>query len=208
MTIYAPDCPDLTIVDLPGITLIPIQGSQQNADIEKITKELCRTYVRDDRTIILCVMPANQDLSTQHSLQLVQEIDREGIRTIGVVTKIDIMGEGADAAKILMNDEIKLQLGYVGIKNRSQQDIANKVPVSVALKSEEDFFRNDPKYNQIPANMLGTKALIEKLTTVLFTHIKRCLPQIIREIDLKVDECEDRLRRLGPAMPKDQKDKV
>lgn len=81
---------------------------------------MCRKYCEDERTIILTVIPANQDLSTQLSLKLAREWDKEGIRTIGVITKIDIMGEGSDASRILLNEEIKLRLGYIGVKNRSQ----------------------------------------------------------------------------------------
>jgi replication fork clamp-binding protein CrfC len=95
-------------------------------------------------------------------------LDPEGIRTIGVITKIDIMGEGSDASKILLNDEVKLKLGYIGVKNRSQQDIINKVPVQKALRTEEDFFSNDPRYSGIPSDILGTRALVEKLTSVLY----------------------------------------
>lgn len=113
------------------------------------------------------------------------------------------MGEGSDASRILLNEEIKLRLGYIGVKNRSQQDIINKVPVAKALKAEEDFFRNDPRYSSIPSNILGTRALIESLTTVLFQNIRRCLPEIMREIDKKAEECDDKLRRLGPSMPTD-----
>lgn len=59
MAIYGYDCPDLTIIDLPGITRVPIHGSDQPKDIERITKQMASRYVKDKRTIILCVLPAN-----------------------------------------------------------------------------------------------------------------------------------------------------
>lgn len=68
LTIHSPNCPDLTLVDLPGITRIPITGSDQKQDIEKITKDMALSYVKDDRTIILCVIPANADISTSDGL--------------------------------------------------------------------------------------------------------------------------------------------
>ncbi|CAD8078311.1 unnamed protein product [Paramecium sonneborni] len=208
LTIWSPDCPDLTIIDLPGITLIPLKDSDQPDNIEEITLNMCRRYCEDERTIILCVMPASQDITTQRSLKLARQLDPDGIRTIGVITKIDIMGEGSDASKVLMNEEVKLRLGYIGVKNRSQQDIINKVPVQKALRQEEDYFANDPRYSGIPQDILGTRALIEKLTTVLYQHIRKCLPDIIKEIDTKADECEDKLKLLGTELPRDQKDKV
>jgi GTP-binding protein EngB required for normal cell division len=70
VSIYSHTCPDLTLIDLPGITRIPLQGSDQSMDIEKITKEMCLRYVDDVRTIILCVIPANADITTSDALQM------------------------------------------------------------------------------------------------------------------------------------------
>jgi hypothetical protein len=44
------------------------------------------------------------------------------------------MDQGTSAKKMLMNEEIPLRLGYIGIKNRSQEDINNKVPVEKSLE--------------------------------------------------------------------------
>lgn len=102
MTIHSNECPDLTLVDLPGITRINLQGTDQKEDIEKVTKDMCIHYAKDDRTIILCVIPANADISTSDGLKLAMEIDREGNRTIGVITKIDIMDKGTNAKNMLL----------------------------------------------------------------------------------------------------------
>mmetsp|Transcript_6879 Transcript_6879/g.3837 ORF Transcript_6879/g.3837 Transcript_6879/m.3837 type:complete len:102 (-) Transcript_6879:1257-1562(-) len=97
-------------------------------------------YVCDLRTIVLCVVPANIDMSTSEALQMARRVDPEGKRTLGVITKIDIMDKGTDARKLILGDEVVLKLGYVGVKLRSQEDIANKVQVKAALKEERDFF--------------------------------------------------------------------
>jgi replication fork clamp-binding protein CrfC len=86
MKVYSQTAPDLTMIDLPGITRIPIGGQPKN--IEQITKGMCRRYASNPRTIILCVVPANQDMSTSDALQLAQEEDPDGVRTIGVITKV------------------------------------------------------------------------------------------------------------------------
>lgn len=117
LRIYSTDCPDLTIIDLPGITRIDIKGQK---DVQKITTEMAKRYCQDPKTIILCVIPANQDLSTSDGLKLAREWDPKGERTIGVITKIDIMDKGTSAKKMLNNDEIYLKLGYIGIVNRAQ----------------------------------------------------------------------------------------
>jgi len=74
----------------------------------------------EDRTIILAVLPANADMSTSQGLDLARKWDPTGQRTLGVITKIDIMDRGTDAKKMILNQEIPLALGFVGIKNRSQ----------------------------------------------------------------------------------------
>jgi dynamin 1-like protein len=76
-------------------------------------------------------------MSTSQGLDLARQWDPNGHRTLGVITKIDIMDRGTDATKMITNQEIKLNLGYVGIKNRSQEDINNKVKVSIALNQED-----------------------------------------------------------------------
>lgn len=76
LTIYSNTCPDLTLIDLPGITRIPLANSDQPQDIERITKEMAYRYISDPRTIILCVIPANTDLSTSEGLLMARKVDK------------------------------------------------------------------------------------------------------------------------------------
>lgn len=165
-------------------------------------------YVNDPRTIILCVVPANADITTSDALQMARNIDEKGIRTIGVFTKIDIMDKGTSARRMLMGQEVPLRLGYVGVKNRSQLDINNAMAVSDALDAEKEFFKTHPELSSLPQNLLGTRVLTSKLTKVMFTHIKHLLPEITREIRDKQHEVEDRLKDLGPAMPVHKNEKI
>lgn len=208
LTVYSNDCPDLTMIDLPGVTRIPLKGSDQPEDIERITKDMAKFYVKDERTVILCVIPANADMSTSDALQMARELDPEGKRTIGVITKIDIMDRGTDARRMLLGQDIHLRLGFVGIKNRSQQDIKEKMTVKKALELEEEFFAKHPVYSTMSKEYLGTKALTKKLTDILFKHIRNFLPDIIKEINNKAQECNDKLHDLGPPLPKDNKEKI
>ena len=206
LRVYSNDCPDLTVIDLPGITRIAI--GDQAKDIEQITKGMVTRYCKDERTIILCVIPANADMSTSEALQLSQQLDSKGIRTIGVITKIDIMDKGTDARSMLLNELIPLRLGYVGVKGRSQEDINNKMTVSEALVSEEKYFRSHPKYNDLSDGILGTRALIRQMSSVMHMHIKNVLPSIVKEINLKMKHCQDNLASLGEPIPTDNKDKL
>lgn len=96
LNISSHTCPDLTLIDLPGITRIPLKGSGQGDDIEQVTKNMAERYCRDPRTIILCVIPANQDITVNDGLQMARKIDPNGERTIGVLTKVKIKNISLD----------------------------------------------------------------------------------------------------------------
>jgi len=208
LTVYSPTCPDLTLVDLPGITRIPMTGSDQPDNIEQITRNMANRYVSDPRTIILCVLPANMDMTTSDGLQMARTVDPKGIRTIGVLTKIDIMDRGTNAKRMLEGKDVALRLGFIGIKNRSQQDIIDRIPVKAAIEKEQLYFSTHPIYSSMPQGLLGIGNLTNKLTKILFTHIKHSLPEIVREIKAKAKEAEDELRDLGPSMPVEQSQKM
>jgi dynamin 1-like protein len=206
--VYSPTCPDLTLIDLPGLTRIPLQGSNQPDNIYEVTKNMALNYIEDPRCIILCVIPANADMTTSDALQLAREIDPKGIRTVGVITKIDIMDSGTNARRMLMGQEVPLRLGYVGVKNRNQQAILDKQSVKEALKEEREWFENHPIYSSLNQSLLGTDVLTQKCTKIMFTHIKSHLPDIMREIKDKMQQINERLKDLGPPMPSLPKEKA
>ena len=206
LKIYSENTPDLTLIDLPGITRIPVGGQPKN--IEEVTKSLVTRYCKDERTIILAVIPANADMSNSDSLQMAQHLDPQGIRTVGVITKIDIMDKGTDAKKMLLNKEIPLKLGYIGVKGRSQADVDSNMTVSEALKEELSYFSSHPVYRHLPKEILGTEFLVRKLTTVMYDHIRRVLPTIMKEIEFKISSTEKNIANLGVPIPSDHKEKL
>jgi dynamin 1-like protein len=206
LTIYSSTCPDLTLIDLPGITRIPIED--QPHDIEKITKEMAYRYISDPRTIILCVIPANADMSTSEGLQMARTVDKEGVRTLGVITKIDIMDKGTNARRMLLGQEVPLRLGYVGMKNRSQQDIQRSVPVASALTEEKTYFSTHEIYSALPQHLLGTECLTHRLSKVMMHHIRHFLPELMLDVQQRTRECDERFIELGPPTPSLPQEKV
>ena len=164
--------------------------------------------MRDPRTIILCVVPANADMTTSDGLQMALQLDPKGVRTIGVITKIDIMDRGTNAKRMIMNQEVQLRLGYIGVKNRAQEDIVNQLSVKEAMEKEQAYFASHPIYSTMPPGYLGCETLTTKLTKILFTHIKHNLPEIIREIQEKNSEAQSELDDLGPPLPSTQAEKM
>lgn len=165
-------------------------------------------YCNDPMTIILCVCQANNDIAISDGLKMAKEIDREGARTIGVLTKLDIMDHGTDAKKALMGEEVPLKLGYVGIKNRSKQDLMDKIPMKVALEKEREFFNNHPIYKRMPPGYCGSDVLIQKLTKIFFRMIREHLPNIIKAINDHIKQAEEELSLLGQPLPIDNVGKL
>jgi GTP-binding protein EngB required for normal cell division len=206
LNVYSQTCPDLTLIDLPGVTRVPV--GKQPKNIEEITKNMAKRYCEDPLTIILCVIAANSDIATSDGLKMAKEIDVGGTRTLGVLTKLDIMDQGTDAKKALMNEEIPLKLGYVGVKNRSKQDLVDKIPMQEAFKKEKTFFQNHPVYKRMGPGYYGTDVLIQKLTKILFRVIREHLPSIIKSINDNIKKCEEELALLGTPMPADDAGKL
>lgn len=116
-------------------------------------------------SIILAISPANVDLANSDSLRLARKIDPQGRRTLGVLTKLDLMDAGTNALDILNGRVYPLKLGFIGVVNRSQQDINASKPMDQALDDEAEFFKTHPSYRNI-AHRCGTKYLAKTLNQV------------------------------------------
>lgn len=116
-------------------------------------------------SVILAVSPANVDLANSDSLKLARAVDPQGRRTIGVLTKLDLMDAGTNALDILTGRVYPLKLGFIGCVNRSQQDINAEKSMEDARDSETEFFKNHPAYRSI-AHKNGTKYLARTLNQV------------------------------------------
>ncbi|EGV64050.1 Dynamin- GTPase protein [Yamadazyma tenuis] len=194
LKIYSTKVLDLTLVDLPGITKVPI--GDQPGDIEKQTRNLILEYISRPNCIILAVSPANVDLVNSESLKLARQVDPTGKRTIGILTKLDLMDEGTNALDILKGNVYPLKMGFVGIINRSQYDISINKSLTDSLGDEEAFFRNHQAYRTI-ANKCGTRYLSIKLNQILMSHIREKLPDIKAKLNTLIGQTEQELIQYG-----------
>ena len=197
LRIFSPHVIDLTLVDLPGITKIPI-GDQPN-DVEYRIRDLITHYISKPNSLILAVTAANTDIANSDALKLAREFDPEGARTIGVLTKMDLMDEGTDALEILQGRMYPLKLGYVGVVCRSQKDIVGKRSIRDSLRIEEKFFRTHPAYKAL-ASRCGSVYMARLLHKVLMYHIRDCLPALRGRIAEMMVECETELAGLGEPL--------
>ncbi|KMU81257.1 dynamin-2 [Coccidioides immitis RMSCC 3703] len=191
LKIFSPHVLNLTLVDLPGLTKVPI--GDQPSDIEKQTRNLISEYIAN---IILAVSPANVDLVNSEALKLARHVDPVGKRTIGVLTKLDLMDHGTNAMDILTGRVYPLKLGFIGVVNRSQQDIQGGKPLADALKAEAEFFRHHPAYRNM-AIRCGTQYLAKTLNTTLMAHIRERLPDIKARLNTLMGQTQQELASYG-----------
>ncbi|KAI2621057.1 Dynamin central region-domain-containing protein [Hypoxylon sp. NC1633] len=194
LKIYSPHVLNLTLVDLPGLTKVPI--GDQPADIEKQTRTLISEYIAKPNSIILAVSPANVDIVNSEALKLARHVDPLGRRTIGVLTKVDLMDHGTNALDILSGRVYPLKLGFIGVVNRSQQDIQGNRPMDEALKAEAEFFRHHPAYRNISMRC-GTQYLAKTLNQTLMAHIRERLPDIKARLNTLMGQTQQELASYG-----------
>lgn len=194
LKIFSPHVLNLTLVDLPGLTKVPI--GDQPTDIEKQTRNLISEYIAKPNSIILAVSPANVDIVNSEALKLARHVDPLGRRTIGVLTKVDLMDHGTNALDILSGRVYPLKLGWIGVVNRSQQDIQGNKPMEEALKSESEFFRHHPAYRNI-STRCGTQFLARTLNTTLMAHIRDRLPDIKARLNTLMGQTQQELASYG-----------
>lgn len=194
LRIYSPNVLTLTLVDLPGLTKVPV--GDQPRDIERQIRDMVLKFISKPNAVILAVTAANTDLANSDGLKLAREVDPDGNRTVGVLTKVDLMDQGTDVVDILAGRVIPLRLGYVPVVNRGQRDIDQKKAVSAALEAEKAFFENHSSYKS-KANYCGTPFLARKLNTILMHHIRNTLPDIKAKIGSQLAKYQAELQSLG-----------
>ncbi|VIO89695.1 Dynamin, putative [Brugia malayi] len=200
LRIFSPNVLNLTLIDLPGLTKVPV--GDQPPDIEHQIREMLLTYISRETCLVLAVTPANSDLATSDALKLAREVDPQGLRTIGVLTKLDLMDEGTDARDILENRLFPLRRGYIGVVNRGQKDIVGKKDIRAALDAERKFFISHPAYRHL-ADRLGTPYLQRTLNQQLTNHIKDTLPALRDSLQKKLYALEKDVNEYKNFQPND-----
>uniref|UniRef100_A0AAX7T6T0 Interferon-induced GTP-binding protein Mx n=1 Tax=Astatotilapia calliptera TaxID=8154 RepID=A0AAX7T6T0_ASTCA len=201
LRVYSPNVLNLTLIDLPGITKVPV--GDQPADIEQQIRDMIMQFITRESCLILAVTPANTDLANSDALKLAKDVDPQGLRTIGVITKLDLMDEGTDARDVLENKLLPLRRGYIGVVNRSQKDIDGRKDIKAALEAERKFFLSHPAYRHM-AEKMGTPRLQKMLNQQLTNHIRDTLPAFRSKLQsqlLALDKEAEEYRGYRPDDP-------
>ncbi|XP_070711272.1 dynamin-2-like [Pempheris klunzingeri] len=200
LRVYSPHVLNLTLIDLPGMTKVAVGDQPQ--DIEHQIRDMLMQFITKESCLILAVTPANTDLANSDALKISKEVDPQGLRTIGVITKLDLMDEGTDARDILENKLLPLRRGYIGVVNRSQKDIDGKKDISAALAAERKFFLSHPAYRHI-AERMGTPHLQKTLNQQLTNHIRDTLPGLRSKLQSQLLSLEKEVEEYKNFRPDD-----
>ncbi|KAG1747071.1 P-loop containing nucleoside triphosphate hydrolase protein [Suillus paluster] len=186
LRIYSPNVPDLTLIDLPGY--VQISSMDQPETLKEKIAGLCERYIREPN-IILAVCAADVDLANSPALRASRKVDPLGLRTIGVITKMDLVPP-EQGATILAGNRYPLHLGYVGVVAKSAGKKSHSQSAgAVAKRSENDYFGNHRDYFGASSSlMVGTDTLRRRLMEVLESSMASSLHGITNAVQLELEE--------------------
>lgn len=194
---------NLTVVDLPGIIQVPNE-EQDDSDVETI-HGLVDTYAANPRTIILAVVQAGNDIANQPIIQKSKKFDKAGERTIGVITKPDLINDKTQsriAALAKNEDTTKLQLGFFLVKNPSPSELEAGINPQERERMELCYFASPPWKDQgLERSRTGVIALRTYLQDLLDRHTERELPKVREEVRKLLKSTGKSIESLGEERP-------
>jgi hypothetical protein len=197
-----PSQPQLTLVDLPGLIHFSETDSKTTGDVE-LVQNLVSRYLESPRSIILAVVSANYDLNNQIILRKARDVDPEGLRTLGIITKPDLLIKGSKSEEAFIalarNEEVKFCLGWHVVKNLDSAKPQNQ---QESRDQQETLFFEESNFNRLPAHTLGISYLRARLSKVLFGQIRRELPRLVGEIQSQLSTTRKARDKLGPSRSK------
>jgi dynamin 1-like protein len=193
LKVFGPNLPTLTLIDLPGITHL---SKNEQSDIHEMTSNLVRRFIKDENMIILCVIPAIDDFSNTEAIRLAREYDPHGRRTIGVVTKVDLINKHTGIQdKLYGKTGVTLKLGFVAVKNKSPGE--SDMTMTQLREVEKNYFKNSKLFDNVPIEFYGTETLVNRITELQNIAIDKFLPQakeklleIESQLENELNECK------------------
>ena len=198
LQLCGPKLPSLTLVDLPGFIQTP-NGIEEPDHVERVNS-LVESYMEDSRSVILAVIAANNHIYNQSVLRKAQKHDPQGFRTMGIITKPDLL-EGASGMRteylsLARNDRDKyrLDLGWHVLRNAGCDERESKK--FDRDSAEAVFFSKDPWKDSLREDAKGIQALRKRLSTILFNQICTELPGLVSELKEKQEDCRKKVAQL------------
>jgi GTP-binding protein EngB required for normal cell division len=196
--ISSPQQPHLTLVDLPGLFLAG--NKDQSVEDAKLVERLVLSYMEQPRSIILAVVSAKSEFALQQITQRAREVDPEGHRTLGLITKPDTLDAGSESERayfeLVQNKDVYFRLGWHAVQNR---DFNMRHATNAQRDVAERHFFSSGVWASLSPSQLGVDALRARLSRVLQKQIMTHLPQVLNDIQSGITECETTLNKLGAS---------
>lgn len=156
-----PEKSHLSVIDVPGIFRTITEGMTTEED-KSMVKGMVHRYIENPRTIILAVVPANVDIATTEILDIAPKVDQPGQRTLGILTKLDLVEDGAeqDVLDLMRGKKMKLKLGFVAVRNRGQKE--RNATLADRHSVESECFKKEP-WSSLDKDRVGISALSLRL---------------------------------------------
>lgn len=199
VTVVRPSGPTLTLIDIPGITHMCTDGVQ--SDIHEVTKNMVESYIKDPNMVVLVVIPATDDFGNAEALKLAKEHDPHGTRTLGVVTKSDLVKSDSDIVQRIKMEgkNIQLELGFIALRCRTPSEVKKGVTRVAAMGAEESLFNTHPLLSQLMASQWGLRKLVSQIVSVQAERVETFIPEIKQLLSTRLMDAESELERLAPA---------
>lgn len=184
LEVSGPSQEHFSVIDVPGIFKRTTQGMTTKEDIA-LVDQMVHGYMSNPRSVMLIVVPCNVDIATQEILERAEDLDAEGIRTLGVLTKPDLIDQGGEGAVVDLLEERKhrLRLGWHLLRNPGQSDLnAGRCRHTI----ETEFFTKTAPWKSLDKEKLGVQTLRIRLQAILEDHIRREFPKVGQNLSLKI----------------------
>lgn len=188
--------PTLTLIDLPGITHMCIDGTQEN--IHEVTTGLIDQYIRDDNTVVLVVIPATADFGNAEALKMAKKYDPDGARTLGVVTKCDLSKPDDNLVEQVKMEgkHIQLEMGFVALRCRTPSEVKSGLSRDAAMEKEYSLFVSSPHLSRLDETQWGLRTLISRIVSVQSERVDSYVPELKLLLASKLWEAEAELEKL------------
>ncbi|KAK7212354.1 hypothetical protein V2G26_019532 [Clonostachys chloroleuca] len=197
LEIAGPEQEHFSVIDVPGTFKKITEGQTTTNDIALVF-DMVKGYMENPRSVMLTVVPCTSDIANEDVVQLADDLDPCGNRTLGVLTKPDLVDEGAEGGilNVINGKSHRLKLGWHLVRNLGQRELRDKANSRGSL--EDKFFKTKAPWNTVDKAKVGVPALRIRLQKILTDHIRREFPKVKVDIRKKLQEAEKALRVLGP----------
>lgn len=176
LEICGPNEDHLSVIDVPGIFRNTTPGLTTKDD-KTMVRDMVHGYMKNPRSIMLTVVPANVDIATQEIIEMARELDPKGERTLGVITKPDLVDKGAETKVIdlIEGRDMEMKLGWVILRNLGQMELQDG---NMDRDNLEEKLRSERPWNAVPPDKFGIEALRIHLQDTVTANARRAFPLV------------------------------